>query len=287
MNKAPKLIKTKIANIVPQDEATALISQAINKGIDVATMEKLIAMRRELRAEKAKEDYDGAMATFQAACPTIERKKQGYNYKYAPLESIVEQVRGLLAENGFSYTFDTQEAENGITVFCKVKHTGGYTETSQALIKKETTTKMNASQQSGAAMTYGKRYAFCNAFGILTGDEDIDGATMDQTTKTEDKQVLGHPGGNATPSQSVVKPPVAEKITLPQQRRIYALLTEKNKTHDDLHRYITQAFAKKSVTELTKDEASRTIKKLESIDISIQEVDITEADYDAIEGQGE
>ena len=36
------------------------------------------------------------------------------------------------------------------------------------------TAMMNAPQQTAATMTYAKRYAFCNAFGIMTGDEDTD-----------------------------------------------------------------------------------------------------------------
>lgn len=160
-----------------QDEATALIAQAIQKGTDVDTMEKLLAMRRELKGERSKEEYDRAMAEFQKNCPTIEKKVKGYNYKYADLTAIIEQVKGLLSDNGFSYTFDTDELENKILVYCKVKHIGGHSEVSKAIITKESTTKMNASQQSGAAMTYGKRYAFVNAFGILTGDEDTDAAT--------------------------------------------------------------------------------------------------------------
>src|SRR3990167_3791525 len=33
---------------------------------------------------------------------------------------------------------------------------------------------MNAAQKVASALTYAKRYAFCNAFGILTGDADDD-----------------------------------------------------------------------------------------------------------------
>jgi hypothetical protein len=31
---------------------------------------------------------------------------------------------------------------------------------------------MNEPQRFASALTFAKRYAFCNAFGILTGDED-------------------------------------------------------------------------------------------------------------------
>ena len=160
-----------------KDEATLLISQAIDKGVTVETMEKLLAMRKDLKQEKSKEEFDKAMAGFQSECPTIQKKTQGYNYKYADLTTIVEQIKGILAKYGFSYTFDTDDVENTIVVSCKVKHISGHMEVSKATITRETTTKMNASQQSGAAMTYGKRYAFVNAFGLLTGDEDNDAAT--------------------------------------------------------------------------------------------------------------
>ena len=72
-----------------KDEATLLISQAIDKGVDVATMEKLLAMRKDLKQEKSKEEFDRAMAGFQSECPTIQKKTQGYNYKYADLTTIV------------------------------------------------------------------------------------------------------------------------------------------------------------------------------------------------------
>lgn len=155
-----------------------LISQAIEKGVPVETMEKLLAMRRELKAEFDKAAFDDAMSKFQANCPVIKKKKKvsfgTTNYSYAPLDEIVEQVKGEISTNGFSYTFDTKQNENAITIFCKVKHKLGHSEVSEFEIEIDNAAKMNKSQQYGAALTYGKRYAFCNAFGILTGDEDID-----------------------------------------------------------------------------------------------------------------
>ena len=161
----------------PMNEAQALISQAINKNVPVETMEKLLAMRRELKAEKAKEDYDYAMAQFQSECPTIGKNKKAgsgsFTYMYAPLEDIVEKVKDLLGKYGFSYSFDTQQ--NGkLKVVCKVKHKAGHTEVSEFELEIDKAARMNISQQYGAALTYGKRYAFCSAFGIVVGGEDTD-----------------------------------------------------------------------------------------------------------------
>ena len=51
-----------------------LISQAIEKGASVETMEKLLAMRTQLKQEWAKEQYYIAMAKLQAEMPIIENK---------------------------------------------------------------------------------------------------------------------------------------------------------------------------------------------------------------------
>jgi hypothetical protein len=84
------------APLSPED----LIAQAIAKGTPVETMERLLEMWKKMKESKAKEEFDRAMANFQKSCPTIEKTKQGYNYKYADLTNIIEQVKELLADNG-------------------------------------------------------------------------------------------------------------------------------------------------------------------------------------------
>ncbi len=159
----------------------SLISQAISNNTSVDTMEKLLAMRRELKAEYAKEQYDTAMSNFQATCPVIEKTKvvktnQGQiAYKYAPLEDIITQVKSMISENGFSYSVDTKTDELNITAICTIKHIAGHSESSSFTVPLGNRTNiMSASQQVAAAITYAKRYAFCNVLGILTGDEDTD-----------------------------------------------------------------------------------------------------------------
>ena len=58
-----------------------LISQAIEKGTPIETIERLLNMRRELKAEWAKEQYDLAMAKLQSECPVIKKKKDGAKTK--------------------------------------------------------------------------------------------------------------------------------------------------------------------------------------------------------------
>lgn len=162
----------------------AVIQNAIDKNVPVETMERLMAMRRELKAEHAKTAYDSAMAAFQAECPIIRKTKAGgatrggqVAYYYAPLESIVAQVKDLLQKHGFSYGFDTETTESMVKAICIPKHELGHSERTSFEVPLGTKTGiMSDTQVTAAAITYAKRYAFCNAFGILTGDEDTDAA---------------------------------------------------------------------------------------------------------------
>lgn len=163
--------------------AEMLISRAIDKNVSVETMEKLLAMRRELKEERAKELYDRAMAKFQAECPTITKTKEVKTntgevaYRYAPIESIVSQIKDALRNNGFSYSTNMKLTESGVAVSVKVTHEAGHSEVNEMSVPLGNKTQiMSQTQVVAAAQTFAKRYAFCNAFGILTGDEDTDAA---------------------------------------------------------------------------------------------------------------
>lgn len=192
-----------------------LIAQAIDKALPVETMEKLLAMRRELKAEYAKQEFDQAMSTFQSECPTIDKTKNGpvisgkVAYKYAPIESIVEQVKKQLEANGFSYAIQTSMAEDRIKVTCTVKHKFGHSESSDMEVPLGTKNAlMSAPQQVAAAMTYAKRYAFCNAFGIMTGDEDTDAQAEPAVVSSARYSSPGTP--NSAPNSPVQKSSVVE-----------------------------------------------------------------------------
>lgn len=192
---APKPTKAVVAKpvaIVPTDNsAENLISQAIQKGVDVGTMERLLAMRATIKAEVAREEFNKAMAAFQGAQSSIFKDKTVNDkygkkrYSYAPLDSIVRQVKDNLYENGLSYTTDAIVEDGWVTAVCKVTHTLGHSEVSNFKVPIDKDGYMSAPQKFAAALTFAKRYAFCNAFGILTGDEDTD-ANFDKEDVPDD-----------------------------------------------------------------------------------------------------
>ena len=179
--------------------AETLIAQAIQQGTSVETMEKLLSMRRELKAERAKEIYDEAMSGFQSECPVIKKTKSVRTkggqvaYSYAPIDSIVNQVKKYLKKYGFSYSTQIISGKGVVKAVCIVKHLAGYSENYEMEVPLGTKTAvMSDSQVVAAASTFAKRYAFCNAFGILTGDEDNDGVKIEPPTpkKLSNKQAF-------------------------------------------------------------------------------------------------
>ena len=165
--------------------AEQLISQAIANNVSVDTIERLLAMRRELQTEFAKKEYDKAMSGFQAKCPIIKKTRQVKNkdgsvrYNFAPIEAIVEQVKDILQEFGFSYSINAKTVDSAMVIYCKVTHLAGHSETSEFSVPIDNSAFMNEAQKVASASTFAKRYAFCNAFGILTGEDDDDSVYSD------------------------------------------------------------------------------------------------------------
>ena len=181
------VVKTKTIEVVPQQQSVVmnpeiLMSEAIKNNASVETIERLLKMRRDLKAEYAKEQFDTAMANFQMDCPIVKKTKSvplkggGLAYKYAPIESIVSQVKKYLKKQGFSYMVKTETKGKEVIAVCIAKHKDGHSEESSMTVPLGTKTQvMSDTQVVAAALTFAKRYAFCNAFGILTGDGDDDG----------------------------------------------------------------------------------------------------------------
>ena len=210
-------------------DAETLIAKAIDKKVPVETMERLLMMRRELKSEWAKAEFDKALSAFQAACPIIKKTKGVKTdsgevaYKYAPLESIVEEVKDLLSKHGFSYSVDQPEAKQGyIKVAFTVKHQSGHSEVTCVELPLGNKTRiMSQTQVEAAALTFAKRYAFCNAFDILTGDEDTDAKPASNSHAS-------------TPNNHVNRQSTNGRLAYWQANSIRGLLKKKGYTESDL-----------------------------------------------------
>ena len=178
--------KQEVSIISPEE----MIMKAMDKGMTIDMLNKFLDLKERIQKDEAEKAFREAMSSFQASCPIIVKSNNvsytGVNYNYASLDKIVEAVKDILGENNLSYTFTTQQTENSVTADCHVFHTAGHSELTSFTIPIDMASKMNAAQKVASALTYAKRYAFCNAFGILTGDVDDDATNLND--KPDDKE---------------------------------------------------------------------------------------------------
>jgi len=174
----------------------SLISRALESSSPIDVMERLMDMRRELRAEQARDSFYYNLSGFQSECPVIPKNKQVImggvvRYSYAPLEVIVSSVKDILNKYGFSYYIQTRYDTQNIVAICIVNHRDGHSISTELPAVLDLKAAMNESQRVASALTYARRYAFCNAFGILTGDDDDDARASDPKNAAGQKSKPG------------------------------------------------------------------------------------------------
>lgn len=212
MSKKDKALVIEQKEVVQPNSSNNLIEMALKNNVNVETLERLVALKEKTDAQFAKNEFIRAMAEFQKSCPVIEKKKkvkdkQGKDrYSFAPIDEIVSQVKELISQSGLSYTIKITNDDKTLTATCIVTHIAGHSEESSFVVPIGSEEYMTEVQKFGARATFAKRYAFINAFGIMTGDEDNDANTQDvknekkDTTNYVDKLIyeLSKRGGKTT-----------------------------------------------------------------------------------------
>lgn len=189
-----EVVKQTPEQVKESSSIETLISQAIENKTSVETMERLFNLRKEVKAEQAKEMFVAALSAFQGELPVIQKTKPVKNkegkviYMFAPIDSIVEQTKDLLKKHGISYTWKSENKEKSIKVTAIVTHILGHSEYSDVEIPIDDKAFMTAPQKVASALTFAKRYALCNALGISTGDEDTDGTDVNKDKNAKSKQ---------------------------------------------------------------------------------------------------
>lgn len=173
----------------------SLLELAVVNNASIDALEKIMLLKERWDKEQARIAFYTAMSLFQSKCPIIKRTKEGGRtkdgvvaYKYAPIEDMVEQTKELIGECGFSYTLDTPiTLDDGVEIKIKVSHIAGHSEiTTVKMPFVKENNLLSPPQMIGATMSYAKRYAFANAFGIITGEDDTDAITPNLLDELED-----------------------------------------------------------------------------------------------------
>jgi hypothetical protein len=170
-----------------EEPSVALMLQTfIEKGItaeSVGAFSQLCELKERMDAKQAEREFAADFLALKKALPAVRAMKpvmnkdgQSVRYTFAPLEEIDAALSGPAMAHGFTYSFSEGEAQAGkVTKVCTVTHKGGHSKSNSFTVRIGSGPPGSSESQSdGAAHSYAKRGALCDAFGIIV-EKDTDG----------------------------------------------------------------------------------------------------------------
>lgn len=176
-----------------------LLSRALDRGADIAMIEKLMDLQDRHERSTARKAFDAAMAEAKAKIPVIVKNRtvdfEGNsggrtNYRYEDLASIAETVTPILAEHGLSYRFRTSSPPNEpITVTCIISHRLGHSEENTLQGPRDESGKKNSIQAIGSTLTYLQRMTLKAALGLAAAADDDGKASESNDAPINEEQL--------------------------------------------------------------------------------------------------
>lgn len=170
-----------------------IIQQAVATKQDVETLRGLFELQKDFMKMQAEQAFHAAMARLQAKIPQINKLGQGKNNKFAKLEDIDTIIRPLLAEEGFSFSFDEENhTDKTITFIAKISHQQGHSEVKRLTVPVDAAAKNRegnavrpAIQDAGSTVSYARRYLIKMHLNIIECLEDTDGEPAKPITQDQ------------------------------------------------------------------------------------------------------
>ena len=169
-------------------DINTLIAKAIEVPGSIAVIERLIELKNQEEDRAAKREFDLRFAEMQKDYrpaiknQSVKNKNNVVLYKFCPLENILKVYAPIISSNGFSYRWvESEKSETSKTVTCIVSGYGHREESSCRIPILPGNEFANGSQQQGISTSYGRRYSFISAFGIMIEGEDDDASSLKET----------------------------------------------------------------------------------------------------------
>lgn len=167
----------------PMNQVASMLEAVINKGVtseNVTAMEQLVGLFERMQNKDAERQFNAAFVALQNDMPAIKATEPVPNndgsirYKFAPYEKIMEQVSPFLGKHGFTISFSTKYDDKRIVKICTLRHAAGHAVSNEFAVRiGQGPPKATETQADGAAGTYAKRQALCDALNIVV-EKDVD-----------------------------------------------------------------------------------------------------------------
>ncbi len=179
----------------PEPSVALMLQKVIEGGItadNVSALESLVGLYDRMQAKNAEREFNQAFAKLQSELMAVNATRQVPNkdgsvrYRFAPYEDIMKTVKPVLIANGFAISFTTRFQDGGrIVSICTLRHVGGFSQSNEFAVRiGGGPPGATETQADGAAKTYAKRGALCDALNIVVEHDD-------------DARMIGRPIGKA------------------------------------------------------------------------------------------
>ncbi len=218
----------------------SMIERAVERGADVAMIEKLMELEERHRANTGRRAFDQAIAAAKADIPAIRKnrtvdfttQKGRTHYQHEDMAEIARTVDPILSRNGLSYRYRTAQDGQTVTVTCILSHRDGYSEETTLLSGIDLSGNKNHIQAVGSVATYLQRYTLKLALG-LAASEDDDGRASEAEKRINADQfqtlqgLIEQAGADAAKMLEWLHAETVEELTLKQFDTAVAMLRKK------------------------------------------------------------
>lgn len=183
-----------LAHADPFDQVHAMLQAVVNKGItseNVNALEQLTKLFERMDAKRSERLFNEAFNALQNDMPKIKATEAVPNndgtirYKFAPYEKIMDEVSPYLLKYGFTVSFSTKYDGDRLIKICMLRHKAGHSAWNEFAVRVgQGPPKASASQADGAAGTYAKRFALCDALNIVI-EQDKDARNLGELITKE------------------------------------------------------------------------------------------------------
>lgn len=187
MNAIAKHDPDAVSAPLPVVTPLTMIERAIEKGADVAMIEKLMELQERNDRNLGRRAFDAAIAAAKAEIPPIHKNRKvdfttakgRTHYTHEDMAEVARTVDPILSRYGLSYRFRTSQDNRILTVTCILSHRDGYSEETTLNGAADESGNKNHIQAIGSAATYLQRYTLKLALGLAASDDD-DGRTAEK-----------------------------------------------------------------------------------------------------------
>jgi hypothetical protein len=229
-----------------QDPLLAMIADAArDPAVDLAKLQGLMALKKEVEADRARRAFFAALALAKGEFgPIIKTRVVDYphkdergrtSYKHEDFFDVAIVVDPVLSKHGLSYRPKSTQEGGRIKVTCILSHADGHSEENSLESIEDKTGQKNAAQAIASTVTYLQRYTLKEALGIAAGrdddggDPDPDQGLIDGDQLIQIQELLKETQSNLEIFFDTVGCGGFTDMTIAQWKRGVALLNEKKR----------------------------------------------------------